>query len=64
MLCCKSLRAGIPETGSRHRNFDLLAIDKWCDARHPHLFSGISEMNALEASRVARERIEAMRRNA
>jgi hypothetical protein len=23
-----------PDTG----NFDLQAIDRWCDARHPHLF--------------------------
>ena len=49
-----------PDTG----NFDLVAIDKWCDARHPHLFSGISEMNALDARTVVKERIEAMRRGA
>lgn len=26
-----------PDTG----NFDLVAVDKWCDARHAHLFGGL-----------------------
>jgi hypothetical protein len=49
-----------PDTG----NFDLKAIEKWCDARHPRLFGSATGMNALDASTVARERIEAMRRGA
>ena len=46
-----------PDTG----HFDLVAIDKWCDARHAHLFSGNAAMQARDASEVARERIEALR---
>ena len=49
-----------PDTG----HFDLVAIDKWCDARHAHLFSANSAMQARDASTVARDRIEAMRRGA
>ena len=49
-----------PDTGY----FDLIAIDKWCDARHPHLFGGNAEMTARDASSVAAARIETMRRNA
>jgi hypothetical protein len=41
-----------PDTG----NFDLFAIDRWCDARHPHLFGGVV-MQARDASTVARDRI-------
>jgi hypothetical protein len=49
-----------PDTG----HFDLVAIDKWCDARHAHLFSANSTMQARDASLVARDRIEAMRGSA
>ena len=49
-----------PDTGY----FDLVAIDKWCDARHSHLFGGNPGMTALDASTVAAARIETMRRNA
>lgn len=49
-----------PDTG----NFDLIAIDRWCDARHPHLFGGSAHMQARDASIVARERIENLRRSA
>jgi len=48
-----------PDTG----NFDLVAIDKWCDARHAYLF-GNASMQARDASTVAKDRIEAMRRAA
>jgi hypothetical protein len=47
-----------PDTG----HFDLFAIDKWCDARHAHLFGGNSAMSARDASTVAQGRIKAMRR--
>ena len=48
-----------PDPDTQH--FDLVAIDKWCDARHPHLFGGTVAMKALDASTVVRERIAAMR---
>ena len=49
-----------PDTG----NFDLLAINRWCDARHPHLFGGSSTMQARDAGSVAKDRIALMRRGA
>jgi hypothetical protein len=45
-----------PDTG----NFDLQAIDRWCDARHSHLF-GMATVQARDASTVAKGRIAAMR---
>ncbi|NVO13515.1 MAG: hypothetical protein HXX10_05705 [Rhodoplanes sp.] len=47
-----------PDTG----NLDLSAIDRWCDARHPHLFSGGPAMVARDASTVVQDRIAAMQR--
>ena len=49
-----------PDTG----HFDLVAIDKWCDARHPHLFGGDAAMHARDASTVVKDRIAAMQRGA
>lgn len=49
-----------PDTG----HFDLIAIDKWCDARHSHLFGSDAAMQARDASAVAGDRIAAMRRGA
>ena len=49
-----------PDTG----NFDLLAVDRWCDARHPHLFGGTAQMQARDASTVAKCRIETILRKA
>jgi hypothetical protein len=46
-----------PDTGL----FDMVAIDRWCDARHPHLFGGESVMGARDARTVARERIANMK---
>jgi predicted RecA/RadA family phage recombinase len=47
-----------PDTG----NFDLHAIDRWCDTRHAHLFGGSpATLGARDASTVASERIAAMR---
>jgi hypothetical protein len=54
---------GFPEADPDTGNFDLLAIDKWCDARHARLF-GNAPMQARDASTVAKDRIEAMRRAA
>ena len=47
-----------PDTGL----FDLVAIEKWCDARHAHLFGGTPVMQARDAGTVAPERIETLRR--
>ena len=49
-----------PDTG----NFDLHAIDRWCDSRHAHLFGAAAALSARDASTVAGERIAAMRRGA
>jgi hypothetical protein len=56
------IERGFPEPDSDTGNFDLVAIDKWCDARHAHLFGGTASMQARDASTVAKDRIEAMRR--
>lgn len=46
-----------PDTG----NFDLAAIDRWCDARHPHIFGSNAAMGARDAATVVADRIAAMR---
>jgi hypothetical protein len=57
-LLARGFPAADPDTG----NFDLAAIDRWCDARHTHLFGGGAGMTARDAGEVAKGRIEAMRR--
>ena len=46
-----------PDTG----NFDLQAVDRWCDARHPHLFAAAVPMGARDAGSVVQGRLAAMR---
>lgn len=46
-----------PDTG----NFDLEAIDRWCDLRHQHLFSDAAPMGARNAGDVVGDRIAALR---
>jgi hypothetical protein len=46
-----------PDTG----NFDLTAIDRWCDARHPHLFSLTVQPTARDAQAVVGSRLARMR---
>lgn len=58
-LIARGFPAADPDTG----NFDLAAIDRWCDARHLHLFAG-ETMEARDARTVAKDRIAAMRRGA
>jgi hypothetical protein len=53
---------GFPQPDADTGNFDLLAVDRWCDARHPHLFGGNALMQARDASTVAKGRIEKMRK--
>jgi hypothetical protein len=52
---------GFPQADPTTGNFDLAAIDRWCDARNPHLFGGAAAMQARDAATVAKERIAAMR---
>jgi len=59
-LIARGFPAADPDTG----NYDLQAIDKWCDARNVHLFGGGSEMQARDARAVANNRIAALRRGA
>jgi hypothetical protein len=57
-LKARNFPAPDPDTG----NFDLLAVDRWCDARHPYLFGGdTSTMQARDASTVAQEGIAKMK---
>jgi hypothetical protein len=46
-----------PDTG----NFDLKAIDRWCDGRHAHLFGEAATLGPRDAGAVAQDRIAAMR---
>jgi hypothetical protein len=58
------LARGFPAPDRDTGNFDLHAIDRWCDSRHAHLFGGGSTMQARDAGTVARDRIAAMRKGA
>jgi hypothetical protein len=55
------LERGFPRADPDSGNFDLVAIDRWCDARHSHLFDGNSAMQARDASTVVPERIARMK---
>lgn len=55
-LIARGFPAPDPDTG----NFDLAAIDQWCNSRHAHLFGG-SPVGPRDASTVAKDRIKAMR---
>jgi hypothetical protein len=52
---------GFPQADPDTGLFDTVAIDRWCDARHPHLFGGESVMGARDAGTVARQRIAEMK---
>jgi len=52
-LCERGFPAADPDTG----NYDLTAIDRWCDGRHVHLFGEKPEIQARDARQVARDRI-------
>ena len=51
---------GFPQPDRDTGNFDLLAIDRWCDSRNAHLFGDVV-MQARDASSVAAGQIAAMR---
>jgi hypothetical protein len=61
-LLPKLIARGFPPADPDTGNFDLEAIDRWCDARHVHLFGGNCTMQARDAGTVAKERIAALRR--
>jgi hypothetical protein len=48
---------GFPQADPTTGNFDLAAIDRWCDARHPHLFGGAAAMQARDAKDVVQDRL-------
>jgi hypothetical protein len=54
------LARGFPQADPTTGNFDLAAIDRWCDARHPHLFGG-GLMQARDARDVVRDRLAKLR---
>jgi hypothetical protein len=46
-----------PDTG----NFDLDAMDRWCNARNPHLYGAPVAMGARDARDVVGDRLAALR---
>jgi hypothetical protein len=52
---------GFPQADLTTGNFDLAAIDRWCDARHPHLFSSGVAMHARDAREVVPDRLTRMK---
>jgi hypothetical protein len=55
------LARGFPQADPTTGNFDLAAIDQWCDARYPHLFGGAAAMQARDARDVVRDRLARLR---
>ena len=55
---------GFPQPDPTTGNFDLAAIDRWCDARHPHLFCGGAAMQARDAKDVVQDRLAKMKSKA
>jgi hypothetical protein len=51
------LARGFPAPDPDTDRFDLVAIDRWCDARHAHLFGAGSELQARDARDVVSDRI-------
>ena len=48
---------GFPRPDQTTGMFDLEAIDRWQNARHPHLFGDASAQSTAEARKVAEERL-------
>src|SRR5262245_34664930 len=57
----KLLARGFPKPDPDTGNFDLAAIERWCDERHPHLFAGGTLPSAADASAVAHDRIHMLK---
>lgn len=58
------LARGFPQPDPDTGFYDTIAIDRWCDARHPHLFGGEAAMRARDAGTIAKDRIARMRAGA
>jgi hypothetical protein len=56
-LLARSFPSPDPTTG----NFDIEAINRWCDARHAHLFGAAAVIGPRDASTVVKDRIAALR---
>jgi hypothetical protein len=56
------IERGFPRADPDTGNYDLAAIERWCDARHPHLFA--ATIGAQGGSTVALDRIAAARAGA
>jgi hypothetical protein len=52
---------GFPPPDPTTANFDLAAIDRWCDARHPHLFGSGRAIEARDAKDVVQDRLAKLR---
>lgn len=52
---------GFPQVDPDTGNFDLEAMDRWCNARHQHLYSVDAPFGARDAKDVVAGRIAAMR---
>ena len=55
------LARGFPQADPTTGNFDLAAIDRWCNARHPHLFGANAAMQARDAKDVVQDRLAKLR---
>jgi hypothetical protein len=55
---------GFPQADPTTGNFDLAAIDRWCDARYPHLFGGRATVQARDAKDVVQDRLAKLRTGA
>lgn len=58
------LNRGFPPADNLTGNYDLEAINRWCDQRHPRLFGLASTPVAKDAATVVRARLEARRHGA
>ncbi len=54
------LARGFPKPDPDTGLYDMVAIDRWCDARHPHLFGSQAIMQARDAGAVVKDRIAQM----
>jgi hypothetical protein len=52
------LARGFPQPDPDTGNYDLDAINRWCDARHPHLFGAGATMQARDARLVVSDRLK------
>jgi hypothetical protein len=55
---------GFPQADPDTGNFDFVAIDRWCDARHQHLFGHGAAMQARDARTLVQDRIARMKAGA